>query len=120
MQTDLLKHPADKAWIRLQPEGPQPESIEIEDRRKRVWIKLQPEGAEPESIETLDRKKQACVLFRSERVRPESTEILKEQKFNYRLNGVGPEGSAVIAKQCEQDTGMLEHAIYTQILSCLP
>jgi hypothetical protein len=120
MQTDLLKHPAVKAWIKLQPDLVEPEGIEILDRKRRVWIKLQPEDAEPESIEILDMKKRAWILFRSEHVRPESTEILKEQKFIYRLNGVGPEGSAVIAKQCEQGTGMMEHAIYTQILPRLP
>jgi len=121
MQTDLLEHPAVKAWIKLQPDRVEPESIEILDRKKkRAWIKLQPEGAEPESIESLDRKKRAWIKLRSERVQPKIMEILKRKKFLYRLKGVGPEGSAVIAKQCEQGVGMLEHTIYTEILSRLP
>src|SRR3712207_2470223 len=108
MQTHLLEHPAAKAWMKLQLDRVEPESIEILDRKKRAWIKLQPEGAEPESIETLDRKKRAWIRFRSERVQPENIEILNEERFIYRLNGVGPEGSTVIAKQCEQGTGMME------------
>jgi hypothetical protein len=120
MQTDLLEHPAVKAWIKLQPDRVEPESIEILDRERRTWIKLQSERAESESIETLDRKKRAWIRFRSERVQPESTDILKEAKFIYRLKGVGPEGSAVIAKQCEPGTGKMEHAIYKEILSRLP
>lgn len=120
MQTDLLEHPAVKAWIKLRPDCVEPESIEILDRKKRAWIRLQPEGAEPESIETLDRKQRVWIKFRSERVQPENIEILKEKKFIYRLKGVGLEGSAVIAKQCEQGVGMMEHTIYKEILSRLP
>jgi hypothetical protein len=120
MQTDLLEHPAAKAWIKLQPDRVEPESIEILDRKKRAWIKLQPEGAEPESIEALDRKKRAWIRFRSDRVQPENIGILNEERFIYRLNGVGPKGSAVIAKQCEQGTGMMEHTIYKEILARLP
>jgi hypothetical protein len=119
MQTDVLEHPAVKAWIRLQPERVEPESIEILDRKKRAWIKLQPEGAEPERIETLDRKKRVWIKFRSEHVQPENIEILKEKRFIYRLMGVGPEGSPIIAKQCEQGVGMKEYTIYKEILSRL-
>jgi hypothetical protein len=120
MQTDVLEHPAVKAWIKLQPDRVEPESIEILDRKRGAWIKLQPERAEPGSIETLDMKKRAWIKFRSERVQPEITEILKEKKFIYRLKGVGPEGSAVIAKQCKKGDGMLQHTIYKEILSRLP
>jgi hypothetical protein len=97
METDLLEHPAVKAWIKLQPDGVEPESIETLDTKKRAWIKL-----------------------RSERVQPQITEILKRKRFMYRLKGVGREGSAVIAKQCKKGTGMMEHTIYTEILSRLP
>ncbi len=97
MQTDLLEHPVVKAWKKLQPDCVEPESIEILDRKKRAWIK-----------------------FRSERVQPENIEILNEERFIYRLKGVGPEGSAVIAKQCEQVAGMTERTIYKEILFRLP
>jgi hypothetical protein len=97
MQTDVLEHPAVKAWIKLHPVCVEPESIEILDRKRRAWIK-----------------------FRSERYQPEIADILKEKKFIYRLKGAGPEGSAVIAKQCEKGDGMLQHTIYNEILSRLP
>jgi hypothetical protein len=120
MQTDVLKHPAVKAWMRLQPDSIEPESIEILDRKQQVWVKLQSERAVPESIDTLDRKKRASIYFRSEHVQPEIAEILAERTFVYRLKGVGPEGSAVIAKQCAPGTGMIEHTIYREILFHLP
>src|SRR5215213_8260484 len=127
MQTDVLEHPAVKAWIKLQPNRGEPESIEILDHHassdketRASWIKLQSKRGEPESIEILDRNKRAWITFGSERVQPENTQILKDKRFIYRLKGVGPEGSAVIAKQCEQGDGMLEHTIYKEILSRLP
>jgi hypothetical protein len=121
MRTDLLEHPAVKAWNNLQPDRVEPESIEILDReRTKAWIKLQSERAEPEGIETLDRKKRAWIKFQSERVQPEITEMLKRKRFIYRLKGVGREGSAVIAKQCKKGNGMLQHTIYKEILSRLP
>src|SRR5215208_106834 len=97
MRTDLLEHPAVKAWNNLQPDRVEPESIETLDGKKRAWIK-----------------------FRSERVQPEITEMLKRKRFIYRLKGVGREGSAVIAKQCKKGNGMLQHTIYKEILSRLP
>ena len=121
MRTDLLEHPAVKAWNNLQPDRVEPESIEILDReRTKTWIKLQSEPAEPEGIETLDRKKRAWIQLRSRRVQPEITEILKRMGFIYRLKGVGREGSAVIAKQFKKDDGMLQHTIYKEILTHLP
>src|SRR3712207_3753273 len=120
MRTDVLEHPAVKAWIKLQPDRVEPESIEILDGKKRVWIKLQSERAEPESIETLDRKKRAWIKFRSERFQPEVSEFLERRRFTYRLKGVGREGSAVIAKQCKRGAGMLQHAIYKKIFARLP
>jgi hypothetical protein len=121
VRADLLEHPAVKAWIKLQPARVEPASIEILDRGKTgAWIKLQAERAKPESIQTLDKKKRALIKLRSERVEPEIMEILQKEKFMYRLKGVGREGSAVIAKQCKRGVGMMEHAIYTQILSRLP
>jgi len=122
MQTDLFEHPAVKAWMKLQPDRVEPESIEILDRTKRAWIKIQSKRAEPESIESLDMKTRAWLRFRSERIQPEITEILKKEnfKFIYRLVGAGPEGSSIIAKQCEEDDGILEYTIYKGILPYLP
>jgi hypothetical protein len=97
MQTDVLEHPAVKAWIRLQPNCFEPKSIEILDKQKRAWLSFQPEWLEYESMESL-----------------------QERKFVYRLKGVGPEGSAVIAKQCEQVAGITERTIYKEILFRLP
>jgi Phosphotransferase enzyme family len=120
MQTDPLEHPAVKAWMKLKPDRVEPASIEILDSKKGAWIKLQAKRAEPESIESLDSKARAWIRFRSERVEPGNTDILKERRFIYRLKGVGPEGSAVIAKQCDQRDGMMEHTIYKEVLSRLP
>jgi hypothetical protein len=56
------------------------------------------------------------------RVEPERIEILRERKGSaiYRLEGVGPAGSAVIAKRCCQADAMLEQTIYEEVLPCLP
>jgi hypothetical protein len=45
MQTNLLEHPAVRAWMRLQPDRVEPESVEILDSKKGAWIKLQGERA---------------------------------------------------------------------------
>jgi hypothetical protein len=97
MQTDVLEHRAVKAWMRLQTDGVEPEGIEVLDRKKRAWIK-----------------------FRSELVQPEDIEILQEKRLVYRLKGVGPEGSAVIAKQCEKGDGMLQHIVYEESFPAYP
>ena len=60
-----------------------------------AWSQLQPERIEPESIQLLKRKKKSTV---------------------YRLAGVGPNGSAVIAKRCGTRTAMLERMIYEELL----
>src|SRR5215217_3915653 len=97
MQTDLLEHPAVKAWVKLQPDRVEPESLEILDTQKRVWRRFQSEWFESEIIESL-----------------------RKRTFVYRLKGVGSEGSAVIAKQCEQVAGITERTIYKEILFRLP
>lgn len=119
MRTDLLEHPAVKAWIELRPDRVEPESIEILDReRTKAWIELRAELDEP--IESLDGKERAWIKLRSRHVRPEIAEILSRKRFIYRLKGVGREGSAVIAKQCKKDDGTLQHTVYKEILSGLP
>jgi hypothetical protein len=97
MQTDVLEHAAVKAWSKLQPDRIEPESIEMLDKQKRAWLRFQPEWLKSEIIESL-----------------------QERKLVYRLKGVGSQGSAVIAKQCEQVAGITERTIYKEILFRLP
>jgi Phosphotransferase enzyme family len=53
---------------------------------------------------------------------PESIEILKNRNDSkvYRLAGVGPEGSNVVAKECPKENALAERFIYEQVLSHLP
>src|SRR5262245_8213230 len=53
---------------------------------------------------------------------PESIEILKNRNDSrvYRLAGVGPEGSNVIAKQCPKENALAELFIYKKVLAHLP
>jgi Phosphotransferase enzyme family len=77
LRTDLLEHPAVKAWRRLLPG----------------------------------------------RVEPESIEILGEWKNDsavYRLEGVGPRGSTVVAKRCRTATALIERTVYEEVLPRLP
>ena len=60
-----------------------------------------------------------------ERVEPKSVAVLKKWKENqksgvYRLAGVGPGGSAVIAKRCPLHTAAVERLIYEEFLPRLP
>jgi hypothetical protein len=70
-----------------------------EHRAVQFWSRLQPERVEPERIEILKRKRKTIV---------------------YRLVGVGPGGSAVIAKKCLAGTGEVERIIYQELLPRLP
>jgi hypothetical protein len=65
--------------------------------------------------------------LRPERATPEAIVILKERRRKekaksavYRLEGVGPEGTSVIAKRCRQATAAIERTIYEDILPHLP
>src|SRR6266498_1107164 len=63
--------------------------------------------------------------LRPEPVQPDEIEILKGRKETamkraYRLAGVGPEGSAVIAKWCRRAKALIEHTIYEEVLRHLP
>lgn len=53
---------------------------------------------------------------------PETLEILKSRNDSrvYRLAGVGPEGSNVVAKQCPKANAFAERFIYEQVLPHLP
>lgn len=64
-----------------------------------AWSRLNPEQIEPDAVERLQQKNKSAI---------------------YRLLGVGPENSAVIAKRCEAATAVIERKIYEEILPSLP
>src|SRR5882724_12827005 len=70
-----------------------------EHRAVKAWGQLQPERVEPDSIEILKLKNKSAV---------------------YRLAGVGPDGSAVIAKRCRRATALIERMIHEEFLARLP
>jgi hypothetical protein len=70
-----------------------------EHRAVKAWRKLQPAWFETDRIEILKLKTKSAV---------------------YRLSGVGPDGSAIIAKRCRTATAVVEQAIYDQFLTRLP
>ena len=65
----------------------------------KAWSQLQPERIEPENIEILKLKRKSAV---------------------YRLSGLAPDGSAVIAKRCVAETGRIELTIHKEFLARLP
>ena len=67
----------------------------------RAWLELRAGGVEPERA-----------AIRTVRCKPKSTV--------YQLVGVGPGGSAVIAKHCLRATARIEHAVYVEVLQRLP
>jgi hypothetical protein len=63
----------------------------------------------------------------SDRVEPEAIVILKKRRKKkkgksavYRLEGLGPAGTGVIAKRCRRATAAKEFTIYEDTLPCLP
>ena len=79
-ETNLLEHPAVKAWARLQPGGGR-------------------SAAEPTGIVRLQKKKKGIV---------------------YRLEGVGPGYSDIIAKRSSPERLLKERLIYEEVLPALP
>ncbi len=75
-----------------------PESL-LEHEAVKAWSQLQPERVEPEGIEILRLKPKSAV---------------------YRLLGLGPNGSAVIAKKCWLETARIERRIYEELLPSVP
>jgi hypothetical protein len=65
----------------------------------RAWRETQLGRGEPDGIDTLQEREKAAV---------------------YRLKGVGPGGSAVIAKRCRTATALIERTVYEEILPRLP
>jgi hypothetical protein len=68
-------------------------------RAVQAWRQLQPASPAPQQIEILKLKTKSAV---------------------YRLAGVGPGGSAVVAKRCRAATAAVERAIYDEFLAGLP
>ncbi len=60
--------------------------------------------------------------LQSDHLEPSSIEILKHIKKSavYRLNGIGPQGEAVIAKRCRKATANVERMIYEELLPRAP
>ena len=75
-----------------------PENLR-EHRAVKAWSRLEPRCVGPEKIEILK---------------------LKTKTVVYRLVGLGPGGSAVIAKKCLARTGKVEQMIYQELLPRLP
>lgn len=65
----------------------------------KAWCQLSPAQIDPEYIEVLRERKGAGI---------------------YRLKGVGPAGSTVVAKRCRQPDALIEQTIYEEILPQLP
>ena len=74
----------------------------VEHRAVKAWAALNPERVVPESIEVLKFKR------------------LESKSAVYRLNGVAPDGSTVIAKRCCSLTAAVERIIYEEFLPQLP
>jgi hypothetical protein len=68
-------------------------------RAAKAWRQLQPACPAPQQIEILKLKTKSAV---------------------YRLAGVGPGGSAVVAKRCRGPTAAVERSIYDEFLAGLP
>ena len=61
----------------------------------KAWNQLQPDCLQPKSIEILKFKTKSAV---------------------YRLNGIRPDGAAVIAKRCQEATARVERMVYEELL----
>ncbi len=70
-----------------------------EHQAVKAWRQLQSDHREPSSIEILKHIRKSAV---------------------YRLNGIGPQGEAVIAKRCRKATANVERMIYEELLPRAP
>ena len=68
----------------------------LDHRAVRAWAALKPVRVEPEGIEILK---------------------LRDKSAVYRLGGVGPDGSAVIAKRCRRPACLVERIIYERLFA---
>jgi len=71
----------------------------VEHRAFQAWSRLRPEPVELTGLEVLKLKTKSAV---------------------YRLEGLGEDGAAVIAKRCKRSTGLIEQIVHEEILSRLP
>jgi aminoglycoside phosphotransferase (APT) family kinase protein len=65
----------------------------------RAWRMIRPGGAEPAGIAILRKSEKSSV---------------------YRLDGIGPGGSSLVAKRCRIETALIERLVYEDVLPCLP
>ncbi len=72
-----------------------PENM-LEHRAVKAWSQLHPERVEPKAIEILK---------------------LREKSAVYRLAGLQPDGSAIIAKRCPRPVGLIERTIYQRLFT---
>ena len=91
-----------------------------------VWGLYPPQPSRGTTPPVEDTSKHPAVValsrLRSTRVEPAGIERLKsEWKAQvFRLEGVGHDGSAVIAKRCERVSGVIERILYEEVLPNLP
>ena len=71
----------------------------LEHPAVKAWLQARPEGPEPAGITLLKEKEKSAV---------------------YRLAGVGPGASAVVAKRCGADSARVERVVYAVVLARLP
>lgn len=74
------------------------------DSGYRAWLRVEPNAPQP--IQT-DLLKPSVLEKRS-------------KSFVFRIHGVGPNGSPIIAKLCKRNSGLLERSMYQDVLSLLP
>lgn len=72
----------------------------LEHRAVKAWRELRPARTEPTWIETLKKHKGKSRV--------------------YRLGGVGPGGTAVVAKRCRRATALIERTVYEEVLPRVP
>ena len=68
----------------------------LEHEAVNAWSRLQPERVEPKGIEILK---------------------LREKSAVYRMTGVRPDGSDIIAKRCPRPVGLVERNIYQKLFA---
>jgi Phosphotransferase enzyme family len=83
-------------------ENRRPVDVLLESPAIKAWRELRPEFARPEKIEVLKGRKETAT------------------RSAYRLTGVGPENSTIIAKRCRRAKALIERVIYEEILPLLP
>jgi len=71
----------------------------------KAWVQLGPQHPRPAMITVL---------------KGHPDQPWKRKSGVYRLEGIGKDGSAVIAKRCRQEIGALERFIYEEVLPALP